>query len=245
MRRLYRPAVSPRAEAYLAKKQREIDRGADPGVTWTRSRGTRTIGDVYRVLTTMAGGRERCMYCEDSRGTDIDHFRPKIGYRNLTFAWLNLLLACSGCNRKKGDRFPTTPSGEALLIDPSIDDPWDHLYFNGETGLIVERWLPETRAADPKGRTTASDEYLQLNVEAVCEGRLRVKRSLERSVNSFLRNPCPDAVSELKEAAEDGACYGLTDWFFKREGTEEEPFRTLHNGHPEIWEEIVALTVQE
>ncbi len=231
-----------RVQSYLTQKQAEVDNGADPGSIWERARRTKTMGIVFDVLVRMAGRRERCMYCEDSRGTDIEHFRPKRVYRDLSFRWSNLLLVCTGCNRKKGDRFPLTPSGDPLLIDPSSEDPWDYLFFDGETGLIVARWLPGSDQPDPKGQVTASDEYFQINIEAVSEGRLRTKRNLERAVNAFLQNVSPEASEDLRQAVADNNDYGLSLWFFNRDGTEEEPFCRLKDQHPNVWLQMVSLT---
>jgi hypothetical protein len=162
--------------------------------------------------------------------------------KGLSFNWSNMLLACAACNRKKGDRFPVTESGDALLLDPSSDDPWDHLFFDTETGLVVARWRPEFAAPDAKGRVTASDEFIQLNVECVSEGRLRTKRNLERAVTTFLRNPSSPATEELAQALCDNDDYGLSFWFFNRDGREEEPFCLLREGHPDVWERLASLT---
>ncbi|MGY5117862.1 HNH endonuclease [Streptomyces sp. 900105755] len=79
-------------------------------------------------LAEMAPGHERCMYCGDSQGTDIDHFEPKSLAPLRTFDWLNHLLACSFCNsNQKRSRFPTAADGSPLLVDPTAEDPLDHL----------------------------------------------------------------------------------------------------------------------
>ncbi len=83
----------------------------------------------------MASGVERCMYCEDNEGTDIEHFRPKSVYPEHTFDWHNYLLACSACNSNhKRTRFPLDGGGEPLLIDPTAEDPRAHLRFSPKTG---------------------------------------------------------------------------------------------------------------
>lgn len=107
-----------------------------------------TFDEVFRQLVVMCPGTQRCCYCEDAQGTDIEHFKPKTLYPELTFAWTNYLLACSSCNqRSKRDKFavfdvngeeqdvsrdynaPKVPpiEGKPLLINPRYEDPLDFL----------------------------------------------------------------------------------------------------------------------
>jgi hypothetical protein len=85
----------------------------------------------------MASGIKRCMYCEDSKGITIEHFRPKKDYPLRAFEWANYLLACTECNSNyKRTLFPLDDQGEPLLLDPTdpTDDPLDHLAFSPSTG---------------------------------------------------------------------------------------------------------------
>jgi uncharacterized protein (TIGR02646 family) len=93
-----------------------------------------TFGAVAKVLGEMASGRGRCMYCEDSAGTDIEHFYPKQRYPERAFRWDNYLWACSHCNsNRKRTQFPVRGQ-QPLLIDPSAVDPMKHLQFLPATG---------------------------------------------------------------------------------------------------------------
>ncbi|WP_330242230.1 HNH endonuclease [Streptomyces sp. NBC_00525] len=95
----------------------------------------------------MASGFSRCMYCGDSQGTDIDHFKPIVEDPLSAFVWTNHLLACSHCNsNEKRDRYPCSASGECLLVDPCAEDPWDHLVLTLSTG--------EYAGVTPKGWAT-------------------------------------------------------------------------------------------
>ncbi|MGF1342796.1 HNH endonuclease [Streptomyces flavovirens] len=95
----------------------------------------------------MAAGFSRCMYCGDSQGTDIDHFKPIAEDPFSAFVWINHLLACSHCNsNEKRDKYPCDSSGECLLLNPSVEDPWDHLVLT----LITGKYTGVT----PKGRAT-------------------------------------------------------------------------------------------
>jgi uncharacterized protein (TIGR02646 family) len=78
----------------------------------------------------MAPGIENCMYCEYGEANDIEHFWPKSQYPHKAYEWPNLLLACSNCNSNhKRDQFPVDAAGNSLLIDPTAEDPREHLEF--------------------------------------------------------------------------------------------------------------------
>jgi len=127
---------------------------------WTSAR-TEKRG-IRQHLAAMAPGIERCMYCGDNRGTDIDHFEPIKEFPAGTFEWLNHLLACSTCNsNQKRDRFPRDPSGTALLLDPTRDDPVRHLRLILRTG--------DYRPLTPQGE--ASVAVFGLNRRDLTRGR--------------------------------------------------------------------------
>jgi 5-methylcytosine-specific restriction endonuclease McrA len=113
------------------------------------------------VLETMAHGRKCCNYCSDNLGTDIDHYCPIAEAPLSTFEWTNHLLACSRCNTHvKGSHFPRDPLGNPLIIDPTRDDPWDHIRLTPTTGQYY--------AITDKGRTT---KELLLDHDLLARGR--------------------------------------------------------------------------
>ena len=62
-----------------------------------------------------------CMYCYESRGTDVDHFVLIARDPMLTFEWNNHILACGYCNQQaKREIFPTDRSGHPLRLDPGV-----------------------------------------------------------------------------------------------------------------------------
>ena len=252
MRKYTRPALGKRPQAYLDKKAGEIQCLPSPAAKkqavarkWKQARQTRTVGQgVFGVLRNMAGKRERCMYCEDSRGTDIDHFWPKSVYPQRTFDWPNMLLSCSGCQRAKGNKFPLDKAGEPELIDPTADDPWGHLYYVSETGVVTARYDAQTGRESRKGLATTA--LLPLNDEAIACGRRRASRRLKEAVRAFLdagmqgfaRTSEADAAEGLRKAARDCPDYGLAQWYFVADGRDEEPFRALQANHPALFEEL-------
>lgn len=115
------------------------------------------------------------MYCGDSFATDIDHHEPIKRNPLRAFDWLNHLLACSRCNSHyKGEQFPVDERGEPLLIDPTAEDPFDHLTLALSTGVFT--------ALTRKGEVT--NEVCGLNVDrrpsARVHAREQVIASLER-----------------------------------------------------------------
>lgn len=135
---------------------------------------------LQRLLGQMARGARRCMYCDDSMGTDIDHFEPLAHAPLRAFDWLNHLLACSYCNSNvKRGQYPCDSSGNCLLVDPSVDDPthdlvlllasgeYDHKTSKGaETikvfGLNRIELVQGRQTAFVRARSTLRDWHQQL-----------------------------------------------------------------------------------
>ncbi|MFC4072091.1 hypothetical protein [Actinoplanes subglobosus] len=148
---------------------------------WRQSHTRATVtAPIRTVLAGMAAGAERCMYCGDNQGTDIDHHEPMFRAPLRTFDWYNHLLACSHCNsHHKRDRFPVDGQGRPLLIDPSAEDPFDHLMLSLSVG--------EYRALTAKGRE--SIEVFGLNRPILARGRQQAFAVVEMCLRQW-----PDAV---------------------------------------------------
>ncbi|MGT2426293.1 HNH endonuclease [Amnibacterium kyonggiense] len=83
---------------------------------------------LKRELEQLSFRAAFCMYCYESRGTDIDHFEPIKEAPLRTFDWSNHVLACGYCNQQaKLEQFPRDAQGGPLLIDPFQEDPALHL----------------------------------------------------------------------------------------------------------------------
>ena len=113
---------------------------------WKHSTVRRHVhGPLKDLLSEMAAGRERCMYCGDNQGTDIDHFEPINRHPMRAFDWTNHVLACSLCNSHlKGAEFPLDEGGKPLLIDPTAEDPTPHLPWSWRS-VSTTRSPPEAR----------------------------------------------------------------------------------------------------
>ena len=133
--------------------------------------------------------------------SEYDHFRPKSGARGLerefsndhywwlTYEWNNLYYCCPNCNQYKSSWFPVeglrsaigtkyediVGQEAALLIDPCVDKPEDHLTYkeNGEVDFLTA-----------KGKTTI--EIIKLNRSDLVEARQRMLEELKEEWTFFL-----------------------------------------------------------
>ena len=121
MRPIQRLLLSERAIGVLGERTQLVLKADSPSEEaarlWAR-RKNKTFEEVRETLAQMSSGRQRCMYCEDNEGTDIDHFWPRASFPERAFDWDNYLLACSACNTNyKRDQFPGL-GNKPLLLDP-------------------------------------------------------------------------------------------------------------------------------
>jgi uncharacterized protein (TIGR02646 family) len=187
---------------------------------WNRSREPRR--GLREALNVMAPGYQRCMYCGDSEGTSVDHFEPIARNPFRTFDWLNHLLACSYCNsNQKGSRFPVDANDHPLLIDPCLEDPFEHLALSLSAG--------EYRPRTPKG--VATIDVLGLNRAILVSGRLQARfvvgqalrlwragqkvgdgREKQRQITTIRMQPLADVYQAmLRYAMTAGAAYVFAD----------------------------------
>lgn len=204
MRKLTRLDLTDADTRHLQAKTNGIvvaaDQKAEAARLW-KNKNRMVFGRVRRQLETMAGGRARCMYCEDSLGTDIDHFQPKKTHPSSAFRWSNYLLACSHCNSNlKRSSFPTNAAGQPLLIDPTIDDPSNHLRLDPVLGELTSRSV--------EGNTSIN--VFGLNREHLIQGRSDAWLALEVLIRRYarLRNKGEDAAADLILATVQRTAFG-------------------------------------
>jgi len=234
MRRVERIALPDEAVQGLEGYQAEVDGTPQEELSvdsfWRNRRGSATVRGALAALKEMAGPRERCMYCVDSEGNDIEHFWPKSRYRDRMFLWENLLLCCTHCGRLKLDKFPLM-NGEPLLIDPTNEEPWQYLDFDPMTGNIVARFNPGSGGEFPKGRETVRVLHLDRR-EGVANGYKKTFRRLKGFVEELLqREFSNDDVERLREADD----HGLLGWCFGEIGQKVQPFSRFRTTRPREW----------
>lgn len=239
MRRLRRKPLPKKAAEKLKKEQKAATalhraKALDVEKTWRRARQNKPLKTAFQVLRQMSGSRQRCMYCGDSQGTDIEHIWPKAKYPTQMFRWPNLLLGCTSCGRDyKGQKFPLSDKRKPLLLDPTSDDPWDHLDFDPATGNLAPRF-------DTKGIPQAKGEQ---TVEVLgLDGRreslaLGYKRSFKRIRDRILQaSSAPNLdvrllITQLREDDE----HGVLGWCFRGAGMNEAPFSGFRQAQPVAW----------
>lgn len=238
MRRITREPLPSATEQALNRRQqvadeKRTDAKLDVDREWKGARKSKPLLTVLETLRHMAGERQRCMYCGDSHGTDIEHFWPKTGFPERMFQWLNMLLCCTECGRFKGGRFPLDGNGAPLLIDPTSDNPWNFVDFEPATNAFVARFDTSIDAPSPRGEETV--RILQLDRrEALEAGYGITNRRIRAAVVRALPEAAPDAEALCRELREADA-HGLLGWYFSGTGRNATPFRELRIRHPAVW----------
>lgn len=179
----------------------------------------------------MAGNLERCFYCGDSRGTDVDHYRPLTVHQALAFDWDNHLLSCAACNRAKATKDPVDSSGTVYLLDPTKTNPWDHFFYDGLTGNLAPRYVGN----DPDPLAVTTLEFLPtLLHEPVTEGRAQCSRRLFLYLRQSRALGCAGDVTDLLDVLGDDA-HGLGRWYSDYEGAKSAQIVEFEEACAELW----------
>ena len=163
-----------------------VDRGPEPtGLDEIRSRYTPGWVQHYRngigdrptdarwrdfrdILSERFSGL--CAYCERPCPGETDHFRPKSVFPELVYEWRNWLLACTPCNRAKGDKWP-----DGGYVDPCAelppDRPENYFDYDTYTGDIVPR-----AGLSPEMRDKADRMIADLKLKDYHHMRARLER---------------------------------------------------------------------
>ena len=253
MRRISRLPLPQRAQDYLDQQQARLDDNARLGVPsgaqsmWRSARQAPAVGaardSVLGTLREMSGSRVRCMYCVDSLACDIEHFWPKVPYPARVFQWQNLLLCCTDCGRRKGDRLALAPNGQPWLIDPTAENPWTYLDFDPDTGSIFPRFEIALNDYCRKGVETVSVFSLDRS-EPLTEGYRSTYRRLASAVSTMLNRLAVPSASAIMDELRELDDHGLLPWCFSASGSTCEPFLSLKRIHTELWERCAARVVE-
>ena len=147
-----------------------------------------TFRRVRASLTRMCSGAQRCVYCEDSVGDEVEHIQPKDLYPCLVFVWTNYVYACGRCNGGKNNKFAvitgnglvdvTRPAGAPVappepgtpaFLNPRVEDPLDFLDLDldGTFVVLARDHLPDI----DRERTEFTIEALKLNRDVLLQAR--------------------------------------------------------------------------
>lgn len=97
---------------------------------------------IIETLQSMMGPRQRCMYCVDSHGSDIEHFGRKLLIQIEPFMAKHAVVLYRMWKTKR-QSISLSDDGLPLLVDPSIENPWDYLDFDPDTGNIISRYIAD------------------------------------------------------------------------------------------------------
>lgn len=164
MLHIKRPLAPPEFELHAKKESSEASEFFRSGASSQRRFDFKIprIPLVRQALSEVF--HSKCAFCETPLGAsseaDVDYFRPRRGavgldgkasehhYWWLAQSWTNLYWSCPYCNRSKANRFPVKgkraeigedpAAEEALLLDPCVDVPSEHLVF-GASGEVASR----------------------------------------------------------------------------------------------------------
>ena len=143
---------------------------------------------VRGKLNEMCSGAQRCNYCEDSAGDEVEHIKPKSLYPERVFVWDNYLLSCGQCNRNKSSRFSVirqgrfvdvthrpgsarrkSPTGPPVIINPRTEDPLAFFQLEIENTFV---FLPRNDVSEiAKKRASYTIQVLRLNRDVLLEAR--------------------------------------------------------------------------
>jgi hypothetical protein len=192
-----------------------------------------TVGEMEKVYTQRmaksdAPGRHiydeifasspagRCPLCMQRSVATLDHHLPKAHFPSLAVAPLNLIPACSDCNKAKLDVIPTT-AGEVPL-HPYYDELGDEIWLNA---VVIERRPTALRfvVTRPAGWTDILSNRVDNHLQSLGLAALFASEAAEELLNirhqlSMLRNAYPeDGVrDELERRAASCAAARPNGW---------------------------------
>ncbi len=214
------PGLDQAASEQLARYQREVDEATNYADRVARAKdlfprrnrpSNATFRSVRETLTVMCSGAQRCVYCEDSVGDEVEHIQPKDLYPCLVFVWTNYVYACGTCNRAKSNRFSVVSNGgiadvtrrrsapivrpragAPAFINPRVDNPMDYLHLDLATFVVVPRGGVDDLHQQKAGFTI---ETLKLNRDVLLAARQTAYNSYRSGLFEYVRQS-PDAPTD-------------------------------------------------
>ncbi len=117
----------------------------------------------------------KCVYCESKIGHntpgDVEHMTPSSVDGRLHFAWSNLTIACTECNRRKNDYF----DAQKPFLNPYIDAVEDRVVHHGP----IVSWKPGDQTAEV---TTRILELNEMTREALIARKIEKIAELDNVV---------------------------------------------------------------
>lgn len=215
------PGLDSDAAGSLNQWQRQVDAAgsyedrvasAKKWFSQRNVRSNRTFRKVRESLTRMCSGAQRCVYCEDSVGDEVEHIQPKDLYPCLVFVWTNYVYACGRCNGGKSNKFAVV-SGDRLLtvtrppgapvvppepgapafLNPRVENPLDFLDLDGTFVMLARDHLSDI----DRQRTEFTIETLKLNRDVLLQARATAFVSYRARLHEYVDRRDVAAGGEL------------------------------------------------
>ena len=204
------PGLDPGSNQRLKQYQQEVDaagnyadRVAEAKRLFDSRRRNKTFHRVRETLARMCSGAQRCVYCEDSVGDEVEHIQPKDLYPCLVFVWANYVYACGRCNGGKNNNFTVVAenrlvdvtrrrgapviapvAGAPAFLNPRVDDPlaFFDLDLYGTFALLPGDDLSEI----DQQRAEFTIKTLNLNREVLLRARYTAFGSYRARLHEYL-----------------------------------------------------------
>ena len=95
---------------------------------------------------------------------DLEHFFPKSRYPKRMYEWTNFLWSCKNCNTEKLATFPVDHLGNAILLNPTVEEPLDFFCWDQLSGKMIPN--PEPTIGH---RATQTRDLLKLDQFSIAE----------------------------------------------------------------------------
>ncbi len=171
--------------------------------------------DIYdKIFASAPGGR--CPLCMQRSVSTLDHHLPKAHYPALAVAPLNLIPACSDCNKAKLDTVPGT--AEDVPLHPYYDDLGNDVWL---TATVIQRQPAALRYVIARSDNWDNTLYARVNkhfnslglaalyASEAAEELLNIRHQLQILHNA---NPLDGVREELKHRAESCAAVRANGW---------------------------------
>jgi hypothetical protein len=120
-----------------------------------------------------------------------------------------------------------------MFMDPTLDDPWDHLILVTQTGLVSPRYLLDGSVSSLGSYTL--EKLSALNHDAIADSRRRVVRRLITAIQHVEQvGDTPQSRRSLLTTVEDDF-FGVATWFAAREGRNDDAVSALRANCPNLW----------
>ena len=221
------PGLDPGATGRLNEYQGHVDEAGSYAARVVRAKesfsqrnksSNPTFRKVRESLTRMCSGAQRCVYCEDSVGDEVEHIEPKDLYPCLVFVWTNYVYACGRCNGGKSNKFaviqedrlvdvtrpqgasvvppaPGTPARTPAFLNPRVENPLDFLDLDldGTFLGLARDDLPDI----DRERTEFTIETLKLNRDVLLQARATAFASYRARLHEYVSRREVTGAEEL------------------------------------------------